>query len=235
MSDDKQVNQPKNDVQEAEVKQTQTDETKQSNTFTQEQLDNIIKQRLEAEKAKQQRQIDELKKAEEEALKEKQIQEAKTKADLEKLMQERISAKDNELSKYKNMIKEEKVDNSIMSVASKNDAIAPSQVVSLLKNEVNYNDDGRIEILDNNKNIRYNPKGELLTIEDRVKEFLDANPHFRKGSLSGTGSQSSVEGKTVKPFNVQDLDMSKPEDRKKYAEYRKIRDSKPTQINLNNK
>ena len=235
MSDDKQVNQPQNDVQEAEVKQTQTDETKQSNTFTQEQLDNIIKQRLEAEKAKQQRQIDELKKAEEEALKEKQIQEAKTKADLEKLMQERISAKDNELSKYKNMIKEEKVDNSIMSVASKNDAIAPSQVVSLIKSEVNYNDDGRIEILDNNKNIRYNPKGELLTIEDRVKEFLDANPHFRKGSLSGTGSQSSVEGKTVKPFNVQDLDMSKPEDRKKYAEYRKIRDSKPTQINLTNK
>ena len=168
-------------------------------------------------------------------MKEKQIQEAKTKADLEKLMQERISAKDNELSKYKNMIKEEKVDNSIMSVASKNDAIAPSQVVSLLKNEVNYNDDGRIEILDNNNNIRYNPKGELLSIEDRVKEFLDANPHFRKGSLSGTGSQSSVEGKTVKPFNVQDLDMSKPEDRKKYAEYRKIRDSKPTQINLNNK
>jgi len=235
MSDDKQVNQPQNDVQEAEVKQTQTDETKQSNTFTQEQLDNIIKQRLEAEKAKQQRQIDELKKAEEDALKEKQIQEAKTKADLEKLMQERISAKDNELSKYKNMIKEEKVDNSIMSVASKNDAIAPSQVVSLLKNEVNYNDDGRIEILDNNNNIRYNPKGELLSIEDRVKEFLDANPHFRKGSLSGTGSQSSVEGKTVKPFNIQDLDMSKAEDRQKYAEYRKQRDSRPTQINLTNK
>ena len=235
MSDDKQVNQPQNDVQEAEVKQTQTDETKQSNTFTQEQLDNIIKQRLEAEKAKQQRQIDELKKAEEEALKEKQIQEAKTKADLEKLMQERISAKDNELSKYKNMIKEEKVDNSIMSLASKNNAIAPDQVVSLLKNEVNYNDDGRIEILDNNKNIRYNSKGELLTIEDRVNEFLDANPHFRKGSLSGSGSQNSIEGKTVKPFNIQDLDMSKPEDRKKYAEYRKQRDSAPTQINLNNK
>ena len=235
MSDDKQVNQPQNDVQEAEVKQTQTDETKQSNTFTQEQLDNIIKQRLEAEKAKQQRQIDELKKAEEEALKEKQIQEAKTKADLEKLMQERISAKDNELSKYKNMIKEEKVDNSIMSVASKNDAIAPSQVVSLLKNEVNYNDDGRIEILDNNNNIRYNPKGELLSIEDRVKEFLDANPHFRKGSLSGSGSLNSIEGKAVKPFNISDLDMSNPEDRKRYAEYRKQRDSGPVQINLTNK
>jgi len=29
--------------------------------------------------------------------------------------------------------------------------------------------------------------------------------------------------------------MSKPEDRLKYAEYRKQRDSKPTQINLTNK
>ena len=235
MSDDKQVNQPQNDVQEAEVKQTQTDETKQSNTFTQEQLDNIIKQRLEAEKAKHQRMLDETKKKEEEILKEKQIQEAKTKADLENLMKARIAEKDKELADWKSKVKTINVDNSILSLASKSNAIAPDQVVSLLKNEVNYNDDGRIEILDNNKNIRYNTKGELLTIEDRVKEFLDANPHFRKGSLSGTGSQSSVEGKTVKPFNVQDLDMSKPEDRKKYAEYRKIRDSKPTQINLNNK
>ena len=235
MSDDKQVNQPQNDVQEAEVKQTKTDEVKPTNTFTQEQLDNIIKQRLEAEKAKHQRVLDEAKKQEEELAKEKQIQEAKTKADLENLMKQRIAEKDKELADWKSKVKTINVDNSIMSLASKNNAIAPDQVVSLLKNEVNYNDDGRIEILDNNKNIRYNSKGELLTIEDRVNEFLDANPHFRKGSLSGSGSQNSIEGKTVKPFNIQDLDMGKPEDRKKYAEYRKQRDSAPTQINLNNK
>jgi hypothetical protein len=53
--------------------------------------------------------------------------------------------------------------------------------------------------------------------------------------LSGSGSQSSVEGKTVKPINIKDLDMSKQEDRAKYSEYRKDRDSKPTQINLTNK
>ena len=235
MSEDKQVNQPQNDVQEAEVKQTKTDEVKPTNTFTQEQLDNIIKQRLEAEKAKHQRVLDEAKKQEEELAKEKQIQEAKTKADLENLMKQRIAEKDKELADWKSKVKTINVDNSILSLASKNNAIAPDQVVSLLKNEVNYNDDGRIEILDNNKNIRYNPKGELLTIEDYVKEFLDANPHFRKGSLSGSGSQNSIEGKTVKPFNIQDLDMSKAEDRQKYAEYRKKRDSAPVQINLTNK
>ena len=234
MSDDTQVNQPKNDVQEAEVKQTQTDE-KPTTTFNQEDVDRIVKQRLEAEKSKHQRMLDEAKKQEEEVLKEKEVQEAKSKSDLEQLMKQRIADKDKELADWKAKVKTINVDNSIMSLASKSNAIAPDQVVSLLKNEVNYNDDGRVEILDNNKNIRYNSKGELLTIEDRVNEFLDANPHFRKGSLSGTGSQSSIEGKTVKPFNIQDLDMSNAEDRQKYAEYRKQRDQGAIQINLNNK
>ena len=234
MSEETKVSQPQNDVQEAEVKQTQTDE-KPKQSFNQDDVDRIVKQRLEAEKAKHQRMLDEQKKKEDEALKEKQIQEAKTKADLENLMKERIAEKDKELADWKSKVKTINVDNSLMAFASKNNAIAPDQVVSLLKNEVNYNDDGRVEILDQNKNIRYNSKGELFSLEDRVKEFLDANPHFRKGSLAGTGSTSSIEGKTVKPFNIQDLDMSNPEDRKRYAEYRKQRDSGPVQINLTNK
>ena len=236
MSEDTKVNQPQNDAQEVEVKETKTEENKTNQAqFSQEDLDRIIKQRLESEKAKTQRMLDETKKKEEEIAKEKEIQDAKTKADLENLMKARIAEKDQELSKWKEKVKTINVDNSILSMASNQNAIAPSQVVSLLKNEVNYNDDGRVEILDNNSNIRYNAKGELLTIEERVKEFLDANPHFRKGSLAGTGSTISVEGKTVKPFNIQDLDMSKAEDRQKYAEYRKQRDSAPVQINLTNK
>ena len=203
-------------------------------TFTQAQLDNIIKSRLEAEKTKHQRQLDEQKKKDDEVLKEKQLQDAKTKAEIEKLMKERIAEKDQELMNMKNMIKKEKIDNSVMSVASKMNAVNPSQIVELMKSNIKLSDDNRIEILDKHNNIRYNDKGELLTIEESVKEFLDTNPHFSKGSLSGVGSQSSVEGKTVKPFNIQDLDMSKAEDRQKYAEYRRKRDSSPVQINLTN-
>ena len=204
-------------------------------TFTQAQLDNIIKSRLEAEKTKHQRQLDEQKKKDDELLKEKQLQDAKTKAEIEKLMKERIAEKDQEIINMKDMIKKEKIDNSVMSVASKMHAINPKQVVELMKSNIKLSDDNRIEVLDKHNNIRYNDKGELLTIEESVKEFLDANPHFSQGSKSGTGSQSSVGGQTVKPFNIQDLDMSKPEDRAKYAEYRNQRDSKPTQINLTNK
>jgi len=204
-------------------------------TFSQAQLDNIIKSRLDAEKSKHQRQLDEVKKQDDEALKEKAVKEAKSKAELEKLMQQRILEKDTEINKFKSEIKKERIDNSVLSVASQHKAVSPAQVVSLLKDEIKLNDQNRVEILDKNNNIRYNEKGNLLTIEERVREFLDANPHFRQGSLSGTGSQSAIEGKTVKPFNIQDLNMSNADDRKKYAEYRKERDSKPTQINLNNK
>ena len=68
MSEDNKVNQPQNDVQEAEVKQTQTDE-KPTPSFNQEDVDRIVKQRLEAEKSKHQRQLDETKNKEEEIIK----------------------------------------------------------------------------------------------------------------------------------------------------------------------
>ena len=232
MSEEQKVVAP--ETQQKEEPKVEVEKAKEM-TFTQAQLDNIIKSRLEAEQRKHQRTLEDTKKKEEDAAKEKLVKEAKSKAELEKLMQQRISEKDTEILKYKNEIKKERIDNSIMAVASKNNAINPSQVVSLLKDAIKLNDDGRVEILDNNSNIRYNEKGNLLTIEEKVKEFLQANPHFSVSGKSGTGSQSSVEGKTVKPFNIQDIDMSKPEDRAKYSEYRKERDSKPTQINLTNK
>ena len=215
-----------------EVKQEQP--KTESKSFTQEQLDNIVQARLMAERKKYERKMEEEEKQKTELLKQKQLEEAKSKAEIEKLMKERIAEKDSEISRYKNEIKKEKIDNSILSVASKNNAINPQQVVQLIEKEVKLNDDGRIEVLDNNSNIRYNAKGELLTIEDRVKEFLDTNPHFRNATVQGSGSKASIGGNTVKPLNIQDVDLNKPEDRKAYAEYRKKRDSGAIKINLNN-
>ena len=231
MTQETEVVQPTNEQVETK-EEVKVDSPKQQ-TFTQEQLDNIIKSRLEAEKNKYEKKLQEEESQKAELLKEQQLKEAKSKSEIEKIMQERLSEKDSELQKVKDQIKKEKVDNSILSIANKEKSINAQQVVALLKNEVKYNDDGRIEVVDNNSNVRYNSNGELLTIEDRVKEFLDSNPHFRQGSLSGSGSQSAIGGKTVKPFNLQDLDLTKPEDRKAYQEYRAKRDSGAVEINLN--
>ena len=228
-------------VQETSTPVVAKEETKQETKteaeqrlFNQQQLDNIVQARVMAERKKYEKKIEAEEKQKAELLKQKELEEAKTKQDLEKIMQQRIQEKEQEISRYKTEIKKEKIDNSILSIASKNNAINPQQVVQLIEKEVKLNDDGRIEILDNTSNIRYNAKGELLTIEDRVKEFLDTNPHFRNATVQGSGSKASIGGNTVKPLNIQDLDLNKPEDRKAYAEYRKKRDTGAIKINLNN-
>ena len=212
----------KTQAQETQAPETSNQEVKQEEkTFTQEQLNNIIESRIMAERRKYEKKIQEEENQKSELLKQKQLEEAKSKQELEKIMQQRIAEKETELNKYKAEIKKERVDKSILTVASSYKAISPEQVVALLKSEVQLSDDGRTEVLDNNGNVRYNSKGQPLSIEERVKEFLDSNPHFRQGSLSGTGSQSAIGGNSQKPVSIGDLDLNNPADRKIYAEMRK--------------
>lgn len=192
-------------------------------TFTQDQLNNIIEARIMAERRKYEKKIAEEENQKQEMIKQKELSEAKSKQELEKIMQQRIAEKDAEIKRYVDQIKVEKIDNSILSVASTNKAINPDQVVKLLKSEINLSDDGRIEVLDNNNNIRYNPKGQPLTIEERVKEFLDTNPHFRLSTNQGSGSRGNIGGNSQKPISIGDLDLNNPNDRKVYAEMRKNR------------
>lgn len=211
-------------AQETQAPETSKEEVKQEEkTFTQEQLNNIIESRIMAERRKYEKKIQEEENQKSELLKQKQLEEAKSKQELEKIMQQRIAEKDNEIKRFREEIKKEKVDKSILTVASANKAVSPDQVVALLKSEVQLSDDGRTEILDNNGNVRYNSKGQPLSIEERVKEFLDSNPHFRQGSLSGSGSLSAIGGNSQKPVSIGDLDLNNPADRKVYAELRKAK------------
>ena len=154
MTQENEVVQPITEQTEAptETKVEATQEVKEMK-FTQDQLDKVISSRLEAERRKYEKKLQEEENQKAEIIKQKQLEEAKTKQDLEKIMQDRLSEKEQELNRYKNQIKKEKVDNSILSVASSNKAISPAQVVALLKDEVKYTDDGRIEIVDNNSNV----------------------------------------------------------------------------------
>ena len=214
----------KTQAQETQAPETSNQEVKQEEkTFTQEQLNNIIESRIMAERRKYEKKIQEEENQKSELSKQKQLEEAKSKQELEKIMQQRIAEKETELNKYKAEIKKERVDKSILTVASSYKAISPDQVVALLKSEVQLSDDGRTEVLDNNGNVRYNSKGQPLSIEERVKEFLDSNPHFRQGSLSGSGSQSAIGGNSQKPVSIGDLDLNNPADRKVYAELRKAK------------
>ena len=221
MSEETKVVEPT--IENTETTNEVSEQPLEQKTFSQAQLNSILESRVMAERRKYEKKIQEEENQKAELVKQEQLKEAKTKQDLEKIMQERLSEKEAEIQKIKGEMVAEKIDKQILAVASTNKAVVPEQIVSLLKSELQLADDGRVEVLDNNRNIRYNEKGQPLTVEDRVKEFLDTNPHFRQGSLSGSGSQSSIGGNSLKPKSIGDLDLNNPADRKVYADMRKTR------------
>ena len=64
----------------------------------------------------------------------------------------------------------------------------------------------------------------------KVFLFYPPGPQYQRGEDRSQGNVDRLNAN--KPFNIADLDMTNPEDRKRYAEYRKERDTKPTVIKL---
>jgi hypothetical protein len=217
-----------------EVVEEQQPEVKEE-VYTQQQLDDAIKARIIRERQKILKDIgtDNLDNAKI-ALKEKEQQEIerkKQRGEFEDLLKEQAEKFNEEKTSLQKQLEQIKINDSLVNAASKNRAINPEQVTNLLRNKVRLNEDGRVEILAENNQPRYNSKGELLSVDDYVQEFITQNPHFQSATPSGSGSQGNVARVNAKPLKIAELDMTKAEDRKTYAEYRKDRDSKPALIN----
>ena len=207
----------------------------EENLYNEKQLEDAIKARLARERSKIYKELgtDNLEAAKT-AMKEKEEQEIerkKQRGEFEDLLKQQADKFNEEKSSLQKQLEQIKINDSLLNAASKNKAINPEQVTNLLKGKVKLNEDGRVEVLAENNQPRYNSKGELLSVDDYVQEFITQNPHFQAATPSGSGSKANVGKVDAKPFNIADLDMSKAEDRKAYAEYRKSRDSKPAIIN----
>ncbi len=236
------------DEQKTDTVETATTESKQEevkqeevvNTgFSAEQVEEKIKERLARERRKIYKELgtEDLNVAKS-ALAEKEAKELeikKQRGEFDEIMKTQADKSNSEIANLKKQLEQIKVNDSLLSSASKHKANVPDQVVQLLKSNVKLNDEGKVEILAENQQPRYNTKGELLSVDEYVQEFLTQNPHFQSATPSGSGSQGNVDRLNAnKPFNIADLDMTNPDDRKRYAEYKKERDGKPTVINLTN-
>ena len=234
------------DEQKTDTVETATTESKQEevkqeevvNTgFSAEQVEEKIKERLARERRKIYKELgtEDLNVAKS-ALAEKEAKELeikKQRGEFDEIMKTQADKSNSEIANLKKQLEQIKVNDSLLSSASKHKANVPDQVVQLLKSNVKLNDEGKVEILAENQQPRYNTKGELLSVDEYVQEFLTQNPHFQSATPSGSGSTGNVDRLNAnKPFNIADFDMTSPEDRKRYAEYRKDRDGKPTVINL---
>ena len=220
------------EIQQEEVK---VEENKED-FFNKSQVDDIVKERLARERRKIYKELGtEDLNAAKLSLQEKQEKELeikKQRGEFDEIMKTQADKSNSEIANLKTQLEQIKINDSLLSSASKHRSNVPDQVVQLLKSNVKLNDEGKVEVLAENKQPRYNTKGELLSVDDYVQEFLTQNPHFQAATPSGSGSVSNVGKVDAKPFNIADLDMTNPEDRKRYAEYRKERDTKPTVIKL---
>jgi hypothetical protein len=163
---------------------------------------------------------DELRALKQDAEKRSQEQQIK-RGEFEKTLQELAAKKDAEIQKRDSVIKEYKVNSPLLSAAAKYRAVAPEQVKSLLSSNVRLNAEGDVEVIGVDGTVRYNDAGAPLAVEDLVREFLDSNPHFVSAGASTTNAKSSISNVGQGKLDITTLDMSKPEDRKVYAEYRK--------------
>ncbi len=147
-------------------------------------------------------------------------EEAMKKGEFEKILQEMASKKDQEIQKRDSVIRDYKVDTPLLNVAAKHRSVNPEQVKALLKNNVRLGEDGEVEVVDASGTTRYLDNGSPMGVENLVTEFLNANPHFVQPTPSTTNTKSSfASGKEA--LDISTLDMSNPDDRAKYAEYRK--------------
>ena len=221
------------------VEEQATEENLTAQGFTQEQVTEIVKKRLAQERSQMYKKlgVEDIDIAVNAVKTQKELEEKQKiqKGEFEEILKNKTQEWHKERSNLESQLKDIKINKSLLSSASKNKAINPDQVVSLLQPQIKLNESGNVEILDSKGLPRYNSNGELLSTDELVQEFLTQNPHFVSATPSGSGSVSNVDRTELnKPLNLSDLDMTNPNDRKKYAEYRKQRDSQSRRIVINN-
>lgn len=181
----------------------------QAKTFTQDEMDKIIADRLARERRKLEKQLDGIDLDEARRLKEEkeqqELERQKERGEFETVLKKTVEKKEQEIMTYKQKLEATLVDGQLLTVASKNNAVNPEQVSSLLKDKIRLSDNGNVEVLDNDGTPMYNDKGELLSVNELVSDFLTANPHFVKASQSGVGSQGNAGGSTPKPQSVAEM------------------------------
>lgn len=205
-----------------------TAESQEEKYFTQEDLDRIVKDRLDRERKKITKQFEgvdvqkyrELMDAEEQ----QRLEQQKARGEFEKVLQETVAKKDTAIQQLQQELHSIKVDGSLLNAASAKRAVNPQQVVALLKGSIRLGETGDVEVLDGNGNVRYTDNGTAMRVDELVEEFLASNPHFIQAGPNGSGAKSNIANtgsKEIGKIDISSLDMNNPGDREIYKKYMK--------------
>ena len=201
--------------------ETQVNETKEQ-TFSQEDLNRIVAERIAREKSKFEKKFENVDLHHYKTLVEKEElrkqEELEKRGQYEQLLKEQAEKFNSKIKTYESELHSIKVDGTLLNEASSAKAINPQQVVRLLKSNLRLNEAGGVDVIDDKGNVRYNENGDPLKTNDLVNEFLASNPHFKAPTPrgSGTGSGTGDQGNLVET-DINKLDMNNPKHRERYA------------------
>lgn len=200
--------------------------TEVSKSFTQEQLDKIVEDRLLKQRRALERKFDgvdvdhyrELTQEQEK----KKLEAQKARGEFETVLKETSVKHQQTVEQLRSELTSVKVDGALLGAANKSGAINAVQVVSLLKGQIRLGDDGNVEITDANGQPKYTDSGDPYSVDLLVNDFIDANPHFKAATPGGVGSQSNLTPQKSSKLALADLDMNNPDHRKIYGEAKRL-------------
>jgi len=105
-----------------------------------------------------------------------------------KSYEDKLSDKDNRIMSLEDKYKSVVITDKLVSEASKQNAMNPTQVAVLLKDNIKLNDSGNVEIIGADGKVRFNDKGDPISVDAFVSEFLTENKFMIRGVESGSGS-----------------------------------------------
>ena len=161
--------------------------------------------------------LNELKSLKQNAEKQKQ-EEAIKRGEFEQILQDMAAKKDAEIQEKNKIIEEYTVNTPLLNAAAQYKAVNPQQVVQLIRNQVRLGENGQAEVVDGNGIQRYDGKGNPITVDALVQEFLTSNPHFVAAAPATTNTKSAVNGASLESFDLTNLDLTKASDRQVYAQ-----------------
>ena len=150
-------------------------------------------------------------------------EQALKRGEFDKIMADFAAKNAAELAKRDDIIRQYKIEQPLLNLAAKYKSVNPEQVSQLLRNGLKLNEEGDVEVIDGKTGApKYNTKGKPYDVDSYVKEFLDSNPHFVGAGPATTNTQGNV-GKNVQDstLDLSNLDMTRPDHRKLYAEARR--------------
>lgn len=208
-----------------ETTDNSADNSQATKTFTQEEVNALMartKSQLEKKFTSRYEDLgdpDELREIVQQHRKSKEDYQLK-RGEFEKVLQEKLSAKDQEIQKRDRLIEEFRLNTPVIDAAARYRAVNPEQVKALVRSNIRLNADGEVEVLDSEGKVKYDDRGQRLSVDSFVQSWLQQNPHFVQPTPSTTATKSNV-GFTQDRLDITKLDMKNPEHRKIYAEYRK--------------